>query len=367
MTADFGITLRSQKSARLFPAHALLMLFVILGTVDVLAEGCPEGFDSKRGSEPKTSITLYVQGGLKMKPPALAMDRGHYVSAEERLINRCSKQLTARSVSDPLPERLNVFAYQSDEARNGSFIGVSSVDQRMAMEKRGPDWHTYVTAFPDLRFVGATIRFAHGLVTLDDTIRSASDLAHKRVGLVERPSSLRALQETVLINAWGIYDKITVREYLPGMMAGALERGEVDVMFMPVVRATDNDFMPINSTINREDLKWISLSPEDIAVAIKNSPVMAERVVFTSPASGEEVGLITFDVAWFTFASTDDNVAYEFARAIRHACSPQQFDCPERSMLSLLRWPELNSRLIHPGALRFYREAGMDPMTLAEN
>ena len=32
----------------------------------------------------------------------------------------------------------------------------------------------------------------------------------------------------------------------------------------------------------------------------------------------------------------------------------------EDDLESLLRWPQLDPGLIHPGALRFYREAGID-------
>ncbi|SVE56839.1 uncharacterized protein METZ01_LOCUS509693, partial [marine metagenome] len=103
---------------------------------------------------------------------------------------------------------------------------------------------------------------------------------------------------------------------------------------------------------------------DDVVAATGNSPVLAERVVFMPSAGAvnenENVGLITFDVAWFTFLSTSDDVAYEFAHAAHHVCPRLKAGCAGRSMESLLRWPQLDPRLIHPGALRFYREAGVD-------
>ncbi|MBS93654.1 MAG: hypothetical protein CL799_04325 [Chromatiales bacterium] len=364
MAADVGVTPGKHAAAGLLKIHVLLLFTCILGAASASAESCPQAFKSGAGKDPKTPVSLYVQGRLIMKPPAWVMGRGKYISAEERLINRCSKRLTATTVSDSLPERLNVFAYRPETARSGAFIGVSSVDQKMAMEKTGPYWHAYVTAFPDLRFVGATIRFAHGLVTRDANIRSVEDLAGKRVGLVMRPSSLRALQEVVLINAWDIYDRITVKEYLPAELAGALNRGEVDAVFMPIAREVDGTLQVMHRNLSRGDIRWLSLSGDDVAAATHNTPVLAERVLFTPAGRAEEVGLITFDVAWFTFASTPDNVAYEFAQAVYHACPPLKPDCSGKSVESLLRWPELDPGLIHPGALIFYREAGIDPLTL---
>ena len=367
MAAGAGATLTSHKAWGISPGRVLLIIAGMLVCSVVTAADCSEAFGSGAANDPKIPVKLYVQGSLKMKSPSWIMGRGEYHSPEELLIDRCSQRLTATTVSDSLPERLNVFAYEPEAARSGAFIGVSSVDQKMAMEKTGPYWHAYVTAFPDLRFVGATIRFAHGLVTLDDSIRSAQDLAGKRVGLVMRPSSLRALQEIVLIKAWDIYDQITVKEYLPGELARAMDRGEVDAVFMPVAREANGRLMPMNINIRREDIRWISLSPEDVEAATNNTPVLAERVVIT-PAAGatngdDEVGLITFDVAWFTFASMADAVAYEFAHVVQNVCPALKPDCPGRSVESLLRWPELDAGLIHPGALKFYHEAGitLDP------
>ena len=362
MAAGAGATLRRHNTRGLFPGR-ILITFAGMLMISAAAADCPEAFDSGAANQPKLPVKLYVQGSLKMKAPAWIMQRGKHSSPEELLINRCSTRLTATTVSDSLPERLNVFAFDPEAARSGAFIGVSSVDQKMAMEKTGPYWHAYVTAFPDLRFVGAMIRFAHGLVTLDDSIQSAQDLAGKRVGLVMRPSSLRALQEIVLIKAWDIYDQITVAEYLPGELARALDRGEVDAVFLPVAREANGRLMPMNINIRRKDIRWISVSPEDVLAATDNTPVLAERVVIT-PAAGatngeKDVGLITFDVAWFTFAATSDAVAYEFAHVVQTVCPALKPDCPGRSVESLLRWPQLDAGLIHPGALKFYQEAGI--------
>ena len=342
MAAGAGATLRSQKGQGTIPGRIFLIFAGMLIISSAAAADCPEALGSGAANQPKTPVKLYVQGGLKVKAPSWIMGRAEYRSPEELLINRCSRRLTATTVSDSLPERLNVFAFEPEAARSGAFIGISSVDQKMAIEKTGPYWHAYVTAFPDLRFVGATIRFAHGLITLDDSIRSAQDLAGKRVGLVMRPSSLRALQEIVLIKAWDIYDQITVKEYLPGKLARALDRGEVDAVFMPVAREANGRLMPMNINIRRKDIRWISLSPEDVVAATNNTPVLAERVVIT-PAAGatngeKDVGLITFDVAWFTFASTADAVVYEFAHVVQNVCPALKPDCPGRSAESLLRW-----------------------------
>ena len=109
---------------------------------------------SDNSSADKLNVDLYVQGEVDIVPPAWIMSRGTYVSPEERIINECSKFLRAKTISDSLPERLNIFAHLPESARATAFIAVSSVDQKMAMEKTGPYWHSYVTAFPDLRFVG---------------------------------------------------------------------------------------------------------------------------------------------------------------------------------------------------------------------
>jgi TRAP-type uncharacterized transport system substrate-binding protein len=247
-----------------------------------------------------------------------------------------------------------------DEAKSRSFIMVSNVDQKMAMDKTGPYWHAYVEPMSDLRFVGAVARHAHGLVTLDDSIRNSDDLRGKRVGLIPRPSSLRALQEIVLLQAWGIYEDIEVLEFMRPDMAGALERGDVDVVFMPVAQMINGKLKSTDIDITRDDLHWVSLSAADVDAATTNTPVVADRVVFSPPQGATngnaEVGLISFDAAWFTFASAPDDVVYEFLRLASMVCPATQPNCGGRAMDTLLQWPDLDTDLIHPGAQRFYRE-----------
>ena len=206
------------------------------------------------------------------------------------------------------------------------------------------------------------MRLAHGLLTLDRKINSVQDLVGKRIGLVMRPSSLRVLQEAILISVWDIYDQIIVKEYPPGEMSNALEQGEVDAIFLPVIRENKGKLLPINLDFNRTDVHWISISTTDVKTAMENTLILADHMVFpeaTKSANKEQdIGLITFDVAWFTFTSTPDDVVYDFLQAARHICSPDINSCSTISTDRLLLWPKLETGLIHPGAQRFYREEG---------
>jgi hypothetical protein len=297
-----------------------------------------------------------------MKPPSWILKRPPYTSPEEQLINRCSKNISATTISDPLPERLNVFANKSAAERSGAFIAVSSVDQRMVMQRTGPYWQAYITTCPDLRFVGSSVRIDYGLVTFNLNIRTSRDLVGKRIGLFMRPSPIRALQEIVLLKSWDIYDQITIKEYSPTAMASALDRNEVDVIFMPVARMSNDQLRPMQLDLGRSDLNSISLSVQDVVESKDNSPVLTERV--TLPASSRNpnhngIGLITFDVAWFTFSSTPDGIVTEFVSTTQHACSPRHPNCKVKTITSLLRWPQLKVEQIHPGALKLYRDKGV--------
>ena len=340
----------------------VLVLICISSRVSASTINCPSALNLKATSQTKVPVSLYIEGTLSILQQSSKDENDFFIAPEVKLINSCSQSLTAKTFIAPLPERLNIFSYRSKENRSGAFINVSSADQKMAMEKKGPSWHTYVAPFSDLRFVGATVRLAHGLLTLDREINSVQDLVGKRIGLVMRPSSLRVLQEALLISVWDIYDQIIVKEYSPGEMSKALEQGEVDAIFLPVIRETKGKLLPINLDFNRSDLHWISISTKDVKNTIENTLILADHMVLpevTQLANKEQdIGLITFDVAWFTFASTPDNVVYDFLQAVRHICPPGINSCSEISTDRLLLWPELETRLIHPGAQRFYKEQG---------
>ena len=344
----------------------LLIAFVLIfisSRVSASTINCPSALNLKPTSQTKVPVSLYIEGTLSILQQSSKDENDFFIAPEVKLINSCSQSLTAKTFIAPLPERLNIFSSRSKENRSGAFINVSSADQKMAMEKKGPSWHAYVAPFSDLRFVGATVRLAHGLLTLDREINSVQDLVGKRIGLVMRPSSLRVLQEALLISVWDIYDQIIVKEYSPGEMSKALEQGEVDAIFLPVIRETKGKLLPINLDFNRRDLHWISISTKDVKNTIENTLILADHMVLpevTQLANKEQdIGLITFDVAWFTFASTPDNVVYDFLQAVRHICPPGINSCSEISTDRLLLWPELETRLIHPGAQRFYKEQGV--------
>ena len=342
----------------------LVALVLICMSSRVLAStiNCPNTLNLKPTSQTKVPVSLYIEGALSVRQTSSKDENEFFVAPEVELINSCSQNLTAKTFIAPLPERLNIFAHRSKESRSSAFINVSSVDQKMAMEKKGPSWHAYATSFSDLRFVGATVRLAHGLLTLDRKINSVQDLVGKRIGLVMRPSSLRVLQEALLAGVWDIYDQIIVKEYPPGEMSNALEQGEVDAIFLPVIRETKGKLLPINIDFNRRDMHWISISSNDVETAMENTLILADHMVLpeiTQSANKEEdIGLITFDVAWFTFASTPDDVVYDFLQTVRHVCPPDINSCSTISTDRLLLWPKLEARLIHSGAQRFYKEQG---------
>ena len=341
---------------------AILVLICMSSRVLASTINCPNTLNLKPTYQTKVPVSLYIEGTLSVHQKSSKSENEFFVAPEVELINSCSQSLTAKTFIAPLPERLNIFSHQSKESRSGAFINVSSVDQKMAMEKKGPSWHTYTASFSDLRFVGATVRLAHGLLTLDGEINSVQDLVGKRIGLVMRPSSLRILQEVVLMNVWDIYDQITVKEYPPGEMSQALDRGEVDVIFLPVIRETKGKLLPINLDFNRTDIHWISISLKDVKTAMEKTLILTDHMVLPEiiklANKEEDIGLITFDVAWFTFASTPDNVVYDFLQAVRHVCPSETNTCPTISTDRLLLWPKLETRLIHPGAQRFYKEQG---------
>ena len=101
---------------------------------------------------------------------------------------------------------------------------------------------------------------------------------------------------------------------------------------------------------------------KDVKTAMDNTLILADHMVLPeikeSANKEEDIGLITFDIAWFTFASTPDDVVYDFLQTVRHFCPSNINSCSTISTDRLLLWPKLETGLIHPGAQRFYKEQG---------
>ncbi len=200
---------------------------------------------------------------------------------------------------------------------------------------------------------------AHLVVRAESPIHSLADLAGKRVSLDE-PGSGSAADATVVLAAAGLGESDLTRRYLrPGPAAEELKAGTLDAFFLvggypiPAIRdlaaAVPIRLVPIEGKIVdalKKDFGFYSLTeiPAGIYPGIDSA----------TPSLG-------FCALWLVNADIDPDLVYAITRSLWHPATARLLATldPIGKRIRLDRALDGLSVPLHPGAARFYREAGM--------
>ena len=118
-------------------------------------------------------------------------------------------------------------------------------------------------------------------------------------------------------------------------------------------------------------IHWINLSLEDVEKINRVNPwkmgrllmpkgsLRSERASTMDPP--EDVGLVDFSVAICAWDSTDDHVVYELLRFLDEKSSlwPEFSGGRPMSLARMSRYPGLTEDMVHPAALKYYKEKGI--------
>lgn len=221
----------------------------------------------------------------------------------------------------------------------------------------------------------AAFQVGWGALWTRDKSITRENLAGKRVMLMPRGNAMTDIHEP-LLKKWGVWDQIKVTYGPLETMVSSLVDGLVDVIG-PASGATaapggTPPWVPSPTTTqlaaSRPQMGWINQPVEDLKVVrdqigpfvIASIPAgTLDKVGVRQPepvaGSGQSFG-------WFADTAMDQELVYELTKAIYDyagqfpdVAGPQgQFVLPQA--LGLLALPEAT---FHPGAIKFYREKGI--------
>ncbi|MCL3882691.1 TAXI family TRAP transporter solute-binding subunit [Marivita sp. GX14005] len=212
-------------------------------------------------------------------------------------------------------------------------------------------------AVEDARALASIYPNAVQIVTLADSgIESLSDLAGKRVS-VGAPGSGTEVNAQALLEANGItYDDIEEQRLNFNETADALRDGDIDAGFWSVGPPTSS-IMNLAAT---RDIRLIPLAEAEITKAVEMQPVFAPYTLREGiyDGVGEPVPTISIPNVLVVNAAMDEELAYQITKNMfEHvdeliAVHPAANDTTPDFALSSTPIP------LHPGALRYYEEAG---------
>jgi uncharacterized protein len=216
-------------------------------------------------------------------------------------------------------------------------------------------------AAPNLRMVATLFPFNAGLVsTKASEIKKASDLKGKRLPWFPE-NSLGDVIMKAMLEVGGVKPDEVTRVPMPNFprMFDAFKAGQIDTSIVAVGSQNTIDFQQSITG----GIRFLTFASADLPTLAKWLPGVSLRVMPVSASNpGIEEGTRIFSYAYtlFTHASMGEDTVYKLVKAL----ADRSADIKATSPL----WEEFDTKTLggsvgvpyHPGAARFFREAGIE-------
>ncbi|MFD1511541.1 TAXI family TRAP transporter solute-binding subunit [Lacimonas salitolerans] len=217
------------------------------------------------------------------------------------------------------------------------------------------------------RFEGQQLPMVRGLASLyanmvhivaleSSGITSLSDLRGKRVS-IGAPGSGTEVNTAAILEANGItYDEIDEQRLNFNETADALSNGDIDVGFWSVGAPTSS-ILNLSTT---QDIVIIALSEEELAAAMEADSTFAMTTLPGGSYTGvdEDVTVLGIPNVLTVSSEMSDDVAYAITKAMFENISDLQAVHPAANETTVEFTMSATPVPLHPGAIRYYEEAG---------
>jgi len=198
----------------------------------------------------------------------------------------------------------------------------------------------------------------HLVVRKDAKIAKIADLRGKRVSLGPRDSGTRVDAE-IILRAHGITTRAIKAQYLaPGPSADALRDGTLDAIFLvagPPAQA-------IVGLAGSTEISLIPIAGKKVEQLRKRYPFFSRGVIPAGAYQNEQpIETLTVGAQWVVSAEVSEELVYAITRALWHKNARQMLDDghPEGRNIKLETALKGLGVPLHPGAARYYRDAGL--------
>jgi TRAP transporter TAXI family solute receptor len=259
----------------------------------------------------------------------------------------------------------------SDESTEGSIANIEGLragEFDMVIVQSDWQFHAYqgdgpfapAGPYPDLRAVFSLHAEPFTVVARADSgIASVADLRGKRVNIGNPGSGHRATTEAVMAaNGWTMADFAQASELPSDEQAAALAVGRVDAIVFTVGHPSGEIYDATESTSAR----LVPIAGPAVDRLIADNPYYAKAVIPGGLYRGNDSPTPTFGVhaTLVTTAATPDDLVYLVVKSVFE--NFEEFKGVHPALAHLDRQEMARAALtapLHPGAERYYREAGL--------
>jgi len=224
--------------------------------------------------------------------------------------------------------------------------------------------------FTDLKVVLLESTDGLTLGTYDSDIKTPQDLKGKKIGLFPKVAAPNEMMIALMRDAWGILDTVNLSYHRPMAMQDMLVTKVIDAVYGIVgVEMMGGKFGQTPFTANilaARQTYWINVTPEDIAKVNAKNPWKAGLIKVSKDALGpgnppQDTGLVSGVMGILAWDQTPEDVVYELVKFVDENAQDWSKRLRGRRMDhgSIIAWPGLTEDMVHPGALKYYKEHGI--------
>jgi hypothetical protein len=200
----------------------------------------------------------------------------------------------------------------------------------------------------------------HLVVRRGAGIEGIADLEGKRVS-VDEPGSGTLVNAHAILDAYGIgEDDVDLRHIKPNFAIADMREGRLDAFFFTVGYPASS----VTELAESETIDLIPIIGPEVDRLLENHEFFAKDVIpaGTYPGIGE-VETLSVGAQWIVAAEADEALVYGMTKALWHESARALLDAGHAKGRAITTQTALDGIAIplHPGAERYYREAGLLP------
>ena len=198
------------------------------------------------------------------------------------------------------------------------------------------------------------------IASVESNIKSVSDLKDKRVN-IGNPGSGQLQNSKDILSAFGMTTEDIKAEYVKAVEAPGLFQDEkLDAFFFTVGHPNGNIK---EATSGRIKVDILSITGPEIDSMLTRYPYYAKTVIpdkfYPNKASKGDVESIGVKATLITSSDVDDDTVYAVTKEVFENLEEFKTLHPAYSILTKENMLEGLSAPVHPGALKYYKEAGL--------
>ncbi|MCA0918770.1 TAXI family TRAP transporter solute-binding subunit [Pseudooceanicola nanhaiensis] len=199
----------------------------------------------------------------------------------------------------------------------------------------------------------------HLVASADSGISSVADLKGKRVSMDE-PGSGTLVDAKIILEGYGIAESDIQPEYLkPDQAADRMRDGAMDAFFF----VGGYPAGAISELASQHEVKLIPISCDEAPKICEDFGFFAPDTVpgGTYEGNADDVNTLSVGAQWVTSADQPEELIYEITKALWNDNTRKQLDAGHAKGKMITKETALNGIGIplHPGAEKFYKEAGL--------